>query len=148
MGRGGVARLEFRAVRGAKKPDSLGRIGLFGPRWFRNLWSKRSPRTGVFFVMANHVEKGVVLRCALGLDCAAVASDQVGDEEERRQGVEVEGAVLAEVQRNDGGAVEGLEGFESVVDHSVKVWGGRVGDEGEMCDRKDANLGRYRRLGT
>ena len=30
MGRGRVARLEFRAVRGAKKPDSLGRIGLFG----------------------------------------------------------------------------------------------------------------------
>ena len=52
-----------------------------------------------------------------------MASDQVGDEEERRQGVEAEGAVLAEVQRNDGGAVEGLEGFESVVDHSVKVLG-------------------------
>jgi len=30
VGRGGVARLEFRAARGAKKPDSLGRIGLFG----------------------------------------------------------------------------------------------------------------------
>ena len=30
MGRGRVARLEFRAARGAKKPDSLGRIGLFG----------------------------------------------------------------------------------------------------------------------
>ena len=86
------------------------------------MWSKRSPRTGVFFVMANKVEKGG-RRCALGLDRAAVASDQVGDEEERRQGVEVEGAVLAEVQRNDGGAVEGLEGFESVVDHSVKVLG-------------------------
>lgn len=97
--------------------------------------------------MANKVEKGGVLRCALGLDCAAVASDQEGDEE-RRQGVEVEGAVLAEVQRNDGGAVEGLEGFESVVDHSVKVLGGRVGDEGEMCDRKGAKLGRHRRLGT
>lgn len=123
MGRGRVARLEFRAARGEKKPDSLGRIGLFGPRWFRNLWSKRSPRTGVFFVMANKVEKGG-RRCALGLHCAAVASDQVGDEEERRQGVEVEGAVLAEVQRNDGGAVEGLEGFESVVDHSVQVLGG------------------------
>lgn len=78
---------------------------------------------GVFFVMANKVEKGGGRRCALGLDRAAVASDQVGDEEERRQGVEVEGAVLAEVQRNDGGAVEGLEGFESVVDHSVKVLG-------------------------
>lgn len=98
--------------------------------------------------MANKVEKGGVLWCALGLDRAAAASDQVGDEEERRQGVEVEGAVLAEVQRNDGGAVEGLEGFESVVDHSVKVLGGRVGDEGEMCDRKGAKLGRYRRLGT
>lgn len=73
--------------------------------------------------MANKVEKGGVRRCALGLGRAAVASDQVGDEEERRQGVEVEGAVLAEVQRNDGGAVEGLEGFESVVDHSVKVLG-------------------------
>lgn len=72
--------------------------------------------------MANKVEKGGVLWCALGLDRAAVASDQVGNEE-RRQGVEVEGVVLAEVQRNDGGAVEGLEGFESVVDHSVKVLG-------------------------
>lgn len=30
MGRGRVARLEFRAAWGAKKPDSLGRIGLFG----------------------------------------------------------------------------------------------------------------------
>ena len=76
---------------------------------------------GCVFCYGNKVEKGGVLWCALGLDCAAVASDQVGDEEERRQGVEVEGAVLAEVQRNDGGAVEGLEGFESVVDHSVKV---------------------------
>lgn len=38
--------------------------------------------------------------------------------------MEIEGAVLAEVQRNDGGAVEGLEGFESVVDHSVQVLGG------------------------
>lgn len=37
--------------------------------------------------------------------------------------MEIEGAVLAEVQRNDGGAVEGLEGFESVVDHSVQVLG-------------------------
>ena len=82
------------------------------------MWSKRSPRTGVFFVMANNVEMEVVLRGGFGLDRAAVASDQEGDEE-RRQGVEVEGAVLAEVQRNDGGAVEGLEGFESVVDHSV-----------------------------
>ena len=78
---------------------------------------------GCVFRYGKQCREGVVLRCALGLDRAAVASDQVGDEEERRQGVEVEGAVLAEVQRNDGGAVEGLEGFESVVDHSVKVWG-------------------------
>ena len=106
-----------------KSPIRLGESGFSVPRCFRNFWSKRSPRTGVFFVMANKVEKGGVRRCALGLGRAAVASDQVGDEEERRQGVEVEGAVLAEVQRNDGGAVEGLEGFESVVDHSVKVLG-------------------------
>ena len=76
--------------------------------------------------MANNVEMEVVLRGGFGLDRAAVASDQEGDEE-RRQGVEVEGAVLAEVQRNDGGAVEGLEGFESVVDHSVKVLGVKEG---------------------
>ena len=101
-----------------KSPIRWRESGFLVPRWFRNLWSKRSPRTGVFFVMANNVEMEVVLRGGFGLDRAAVASDQEGDEE-RRQGVEVEGAVLAEVQRNDGGAVEGLEGFESVVDHSV-----------------------------
>ena len=78
---------------------------------------------GCVFRYGKQGREGGVRRCAFGLDRAAVASDQVGDEEESREGVEVEGAVLAEVQRNDGGAVEGLEGFESVVDHSVQVLG-------------------------
>lgn len=123
MGRGRVARLEFRVARGAKKPDSLGRIGLFGAEVISELVVETVAAHGCVFCYGKQGREGVVLRCALGLGCAAVASGQVGDEEERRQGVEVEGAVLAEVQRNDGGAVEGLEGFESVVDHSVKVWG-------------------------
>lgn len=123
MGRGRVARLEFRAARGAKKPDSLGRIGLFGAEVVSELVVETVAAHGCVFCYGKQGREGGVRRCALGLDRAAVASDQVGDEEERRQGVEVEGAVLAEVQRNDGGAVEGLEGFESVVDHSVKVLG-------------------------
>ena len=123
MGRGRVARLEFRAARGAKKPDSLGRIGLFGAEEVSELVVETIAAHGVCFLLWQTSREGGGA-CALGLDRAAVASDQVGDEEERRQGVEVEGAVLAEVQRNDGGAVEGLEGFESVVDHSVQVLGG------------------------
>lgn len=122
MGRGRVARLEFRAAWGAKKPDSLGRIGLFGAEVVSELLVETVVAHGCVFRYGKQGREGGVRRCAFGLDRAAVASDQVGDEE-RRQGVEVEGAVLAEVQRNDGGAVEGLEGFESVVDHSVKVLG-------------------------
>lgn len=109
-------------MRGAKKPDSLGRIGLFGAEVVSELVVETVAAHGCFFCYGKQGREGGVRRCVLGLDRAAVASDQVGDEEERRQGVEVEGVVLAEVERNDGGAVEGLEGFESVVDHSVKVW--------------------------
>ena len=63
MGRGRVARLEFRAARGAKKPDSLGRIGLFGAEEVSELVVETVAVHGCVFRYGKQGREGGVRRC-------------------------------------------------------------------------------------
>ena len=63
MGRGRVARLEFRAARGAKKPDSLGRIGLFGAEVVSELVVETVAVHGCVFRYGKQGREGGVRRC-------------------------------------------------------------------------------------
>lgn len=74
MGRGRVARLEFRAARGAKKPDSLGRIGLFGAEEVSELVVETIAAHGCVFRYGKQGrEGGRAAVCArLGLCCGGL----------------------------------------------------------------------------